>query len=115
MMTRKIIIICTLLISILLTGCTLGVAANGREYTEEELQRLARIEIYSAEDNSLLNTIEDKEILYQFNNLDGLNELKADNTEMFPPRSNAPQSPPCAVHESLNRMSLNSALQQESV
>ncbi|MDE6950213.1 MAG: hypothetical protein K2P64_04765, partial [Lachnospiraceae bacterium] len=47
----------------LLSGCGL----TGEEgYTREELENLARIEIYEAESGTLLKTIEDGETLYRY-------------------------------------------------
>lgn len=56
-------IIVTAMIGILLTGCG---ASGEREYTREELQNMARIEIYEAGSDELLKTIEDGETLYQY-------------------------------------------------
>lgn len=47
----------------LLTGC--GSAAEGN-YTREELNNFARLELYDAESGTLLKTVEDEETLYQF-------------------------------------------------
>ncbi|MDE7282331.1 MAG: hypothetical protein K2N85_01885, partial [Lachnospiraceae bacterium] len=45
-------------------GCS---AQQGRKYTIEELDNLAEIRIYSAENNELIKTISDEEQLYQYN------------------------------------------------
>lgn len=45
-------------------GCS---ARQGRNYTIEDLDNLAEIRIYSAENNELINTISDEEQLYQYN------------------------------------------------
>lgn len=47
----------------LLVGCS---ASGEREYTREELQNLARIEVYEAESDTLLRTVEDGEALYRY-------------------------------------------------
>ncbi|MCM1050291.1 MAG: hypothetical protein NC433_17925 [Clostridiales bacterium] len=44
-------------------GCSAG---QERKYTIEELDNLAEIKIYSAENNELIKTISDKEQLYQY-------------------------------------------------
>lgn len=46
------------------TGCSAG---QGEKYTREELDNLAEIRIYSAENNELVKTISDEEQLYQYN------------------------------------------------
>lgn len=46
------------------TGCSAG---QGQKYTREELDNLAEIKIYSAEDHELIKTISDEEQLYQYN------------------------------------------------
>lgn len=56
------VIVCVL-VSALLTGC--DSAADGG-YTREELNNLARIELYEAESGTLLKTIEDEETLYRY-------------------------------------------------
>ncbi len=47
----------------LLVGCS---ASGEKTYTREELQNLARIEVYEAESDTLLRTIEDGETLYRY-------------------------------------------------
>lgn len=47
----------------LVTGCT---PAADQGYTREELNNLARLELYEAESGTLLMTIEDEETLYQY-------------------------------------------------
>lgn len=49
-----------------LTGCGLS-EENG--YTREELDNLAKLEIYEAGSDTLLKTIEDEETLYRFNQM----------------------------------------------
>lgn len=44
-------------------GCSAG---QERKYTAEELNNLAEIKIYSAENNELIKTISDEEQLYQY-------------------------------------------------
>lgn len=46
------------------TGCS---AQRGEKYTAEDLDNLAEIKIYLAEDNELIKTISDEEQLYQYN------------------------------------------------
>lgn len=45
-------------------GCS---AQQEEKYTIEELDNLAEIRIYSSDNNELIKTIDDKELLYQFN------------------------------------------------
>lgn len=45
-------------------GCS---TQQGKKYTLEDLDNLAEIRIYSAENNELIKTIDDEELLYQFN------------------------------------------------
>lgn len=46
------------------TGCS---AQQGKNYTMEDLGNLAEIKIYSAENDELIKTIDDEELLYQYN------------------------------------------------
>ncbi len=46
------------------SGCS---AQQGGKYTIEDLDNLAEIKIYSAENNELIKTISDEEQLYQYN------------------------------------------------
>lgn len=48
------------------TGCA---ASEGKKYTQEELDGLAKIEIYAAESDELLKTVENEETLYQYNRI----------------------------------------------
>ena len=48
----------------ILAGCS---TQQGEKYTIEDLDNLAEIRIYSAENNELINTIGDEEQLYQYN------------------------------------------------
>ncbi|SEM71548.1 hypothetical protein [Hydrogenoanaerobacterium saccharovorans] len=66
-MSKKIIFIMSLLLITVLGACSIDTTKNDKEYTSQELQRLCRIEVYSSEDNSLINTIEDSDILFKFN------------------------------------------------
>lgn len=59
---RMSLMICALTV-LLLTGC----GTSGNRYTKEELGNLARLEIYEAGSDELLQTIEDEETLYQYN------------------------------------------------
>ena len=45
-------------------GCS---TQRGGKYTREDLDNLAEIRVYSAEDHELIKTISDEEQLYQFN------------------------------------------------
>lgn len=45
-------------------GCS---AQQEKKYTMEDLDNLAEIKIYSAENNELIKTISDEELLYQYN------------------------------------------------
>lgn len=73
-MNKKIIMLVVLsLLIMILSGCsnkeyTTGASTNNKEYTAEDLQRLSRLEVYAA-DKALINTIENKETLFQFNKL----------------------------------------------
>ena len=55
----------------ILAGCS---TQQGEEYTAEDLDNLAEIRIYSAEDNELINTISDEDQLYQFNHRSFFND-----------------------------------------
>lgn len=63
---RSYIIISILLVFglYICTGCS---AQQGEKYTIEDLDNLAEIRIYSAENNELIKTISDEEQLYQYN------------------------------------------------
>lgn len=63
---KSFIIICILLVSglCICAGCS---AQQGEKYTVEDLDNLAEIRIYSAEDHELIKTISDEEQLYQYN------------------------------------------------
>lgn len=65
-MNKKTLIITVI---ILFLGLSIGVIGNSVN-NSEDLQRLSRIEIYSS-DGSLINAIEDKNILSQFNKIQG--------------------------------------------
>lgn len=80
-MNKKIVftIILSLIIAIL-SACSSGTTDNNREYTSQKLQHLCRIEIYSAEDDTLINTIEDSDMLSQFNELNVVSDF-TDNEE----------------------------------
>lgn len=60
------IIICVLLVFglCICAGCS---AQREEKYTMEDLNNLAEIKIYSAENNELIKTINDEEQLYQYN------------------------------------------------
>lgn len=69
------------LIITLLCACSTNKADNNHKYTSQELQRLCLIKIYSAKDDTLINTIEDRDILSQFNQLSNKNLNFTDNEE----------------------------------
>lgn len=52
------------LIACVLTGC---LAKKDKTYTREELDNLAKIEIYLAENDKLIKTIDDEKQLYRYN------------------------------------------------
>lgn len=56
------------ILAVLVLGICAGCSAGqGEKYTREELDNLAEIRIYSAENNELIKTISDEEQLYQYN------------------------------------------------
>ncbi|MCM1500451.1 MAG: hypothetical protein NC124_18470 [Clostridium sp.] len=65
-MNKKIYIVGMLLVFSLCicAGCS---TQQGGKYTREDLDNLAEIKIYSAENNELIKTINDEEQLYQYN------------------------------------------------
>ena len=66
-MNKKIYIKISILIVFglcILAGCS---TQQGRKYSIEDLDNLAEIRIYSAENNELINTISDEDQLYQYN------------------------------------------------
>lgn len=61
----------TIVITIIILFLGLGIGVIGTSVNKsDDLQRLSRIEIYSS-NGSLINTIEDKNILSQFNKIQG--------------------------------------------
>ena len=69
-------------ISVLLCGCEAdnkNTDVSERKYTEES-DNLAQIEIYGAENNELIKTISDEEMLYQYNQRIG--ECIDDNSDV---------------------------------
>lgn len=66
-MNKKINIKIGILMIFLLCICAGCSAVQGGKYTSEDLDNLAEIRIYSAEDNELIKTISDEEQLYQYN------------------------------------------------
>lgn len=66
-MNRRNYIICSSLFVFGLCICAGCSAQQGEKYTLEELDNLAEIRIYSAENNELIKTISDEEELYQYN------------------------------------------------
>ncbi len=65
-MNKKIYIKISILLVFGLCICTGCSAGQERKYTAEELDNLAEIKIYSAENNELIKTISDEEQLYQY-------------------------------------------------
>ena len=63
---KKIIKIGMLMVMVLFVcvGCSVN---KERKYTLDELDNLAQIEIYSAENDELIKVIDDEEMLYQYN------------------------------------------------
>lgn len=68
-MKNKFLIVCALAV-FLLTGCS----ASESRYTREELGDLAKLEVYEAGSGTLLETIEDEETLYQYNQAQAASE-----------------------------------------
>lgn len=66
-MNKKINVKISILIMVLLCICTGCSAQQGRKYTTEDLDNLAEIRIYSAENDELVKTISDEEQLYKYN------------------------------------------------
>ena len=66
-MNKKIYIKMGILLVFILCICAGCSAQQGRKYTIEDLDNLAEIKIYSAENNELVKTISDEEQLYQYN------------------------------------------------
>jgi hypothetical protein len=54
-----------MLLILILCGCSVGAGANGGE--DLNLQRYARLEVYSASDDRLISIFEDEDTLIQFN------------------------------------------------
>lgn len=66
-MNKKIYINLGILLVLVLCICAGCSAQQGGKYTIEELDHLAEIKIYSAENNELIKTLSDEEQLYQYN------------------------------------------------
>lgn len=66
-MNKKNYIIISILLVCGLCICAGCAAQQGEKYTIEDLDNLAEIKIYSAENNELIKTISDEEQLYQYN------------------------------------------------
>lgn len=66
-MNKKSYIIISILLVFGLCICAGCSAQQGKKYTIEDLDNLAEIRIYSAENNELIKTISDEEQLYQYN------------------------------------------------
>lgn len=66
-MNKKICIAIGMLLVFGLCICAGGFVPQERKYTIEDLDNLAEIKIYSAQNNGLIKTIKDEEQLYQYN------------------------------------------------
>lgn len=66
-MNKKINVKIGILITFLLCICAGCSAQQGGKYSTEDLDNLAEIRVYSAENNELVKTISDEEQLYQYN------------------------------------------------
>ncbi len=66
MKKRAVSFVSWILVIFICMGCA---ASEDKKYTQEELDGLVKIEIYSAESEELLKTVEDEETLYQYNQL----------------------------------------------
>lgn len=66
-MNKKFNIKIGILIVLLLLICAGCSAQQGEKYTTKDLDNLAEIRIYAAEDNELIKTISDEQQLYQYN------------------------------------------------
>lgn len=66
-MNKKIYMKIGMLLMFVLCFCAGCSAGQERKYTLEELDNLAEIKIYSAENNELIKSISDEETLYQYN------------------------------------------------
>lgn len=69
MIKKNILMIALLLLAVTLAGCSIGTAASTKKHSSKGPENLSRIEVYSAKDNVLINTIEDSKMLLQFNEL----------------------------------------------
>lgn len=72
-MNKKIYIKIGILIVFSLCICAGCSTQQGEKYSIEDLDNLAEIKIYSAENNELIKTISDEEQLYQYNQCSVLN------------------------------------------
>lgn len=66
-MNKKSHVIISILLVLGLIICAGCSSQRGEKYTIEELDNLAEIRVYSAENNELIKTISDEEQLYQYN------------------------------------------------
>lgn len=67
---RKIVALFVMAVCIC-AGCAAG---QEQKYTREELNNLAEIRVYTAEDEELIQTVTDEELLYQYNQCAALEE-----------------------------------------
>ncbi len=61
-----------------LTGCGLSEESG---YTREELDNLAKLEIYEADSDTLIRAIEDEETLYRFNQVFQVSQVSGDDSD----------------------------------
>jgi hypothetical protein len=66
MSKKNILVLSFLALVVILLGYNNLSKISGKETTSQKLQRLSRIEVYSAKDNVLINTFEDRDALLQF-------------------------------------------------
>ncbi|MBD5393608.1 MAG: hypothetical protein HDR71_04925 [Lachnospiraceae bacterium] len=65
---KKYILAFTFILAVMWIG---GCSWENHRNEEEDLQRLVRLQVYSADDNTLINTVEEKELLIRFNKWTG--------------------------------------------
>lgn len=70
MKNRIIFIMILSLIATVMCACSSNSTDYNRNQESHDLQRLCRIEVYSSENDTLINTIEDIDMLDQFNEFD---------------------------------------------
>ena len=80
-MNKKIYIKMGILLVFILCICAGCSAQQGGKYTIEDLDNLAEIKIYSAENNELIKTISDEEQLYQYNQCSLFNDSEIEERQ----------------------------------